>query len=81
MKDGVALVQLEKASCPVLSIRSPFGLIVSAAVLVLPLIATTPAAAEIKPFPASFRGQQMPVTGGTQYVRIGGQGPAVRLSS
>jgi pimeloyl-ACP methyl ester carboxylesterase len=55
------------------------GLVVSAAVLVLSLIATTPAAAEIKPFPASFHAQQMPVTGGTQYVRIGGQGPAVLL--
>lgn len=55
------------------------GLVLSAAALVLPLIASTPAAAEVKPFPASFSAQQMPVTGGTQYVRIGGQGPAVLL--
>jgi pimeloyl-ACP methyl ester carboxylesterase len=55
------------------------GLVVSAAVLIFPLIATAPAAAEIKPFPASFHAQQMPVTGGTQYVRISGQGPAVLL--
>jgi pimeloyl-ACP methyl ester carboxylesterase len=46
------------------------------AVLLLPAI---PAAAELKPFPASFHAQQMPVTDGTQYVRIGGQGPAVLL--
>jgi pimeloyl-ACP methyl ester carboxylesterase len=59
--------------------RISLGIVVSAAVLVLPLIATTPAAAEIKPFPAGFRDQQMPVTGGTEYVRIGGQGPAVLL--
>jgi pimeloyl-ACP methyl ester carboxylesterase len=55
------------------------GLVLSTAALILPIIATTPAAAEIKPFPASFRAQQMLVTGGTQYVRIGGQGPAVLL--
>ena len=37
------------------------------------------ASAEVKPFPASFHGEQMKVTGGTQYVRVGGQGPAVVL--
>jgi pimeloyl-ACP methyl ester carboxylesterase len=31
------------------------------------------------PWPESFRAQQMPVTGGTQYVRVGGKGPAVIL--
>lgn len=56
-----------------------FGFVLSAAASVLPLIAATPAAAEIKPFPASFHAQQMPVTGGTQYVRVGGKGPAVLL--
>ncbi len=56
-----------------------FGLVASAAALVLPLIAATSAAAEIKPFPSSFHAEQMPVAGGTQYVRIGGQGPAVLL--
>jgi pimeloyl-ACP methyl ester carboxylesterase len=30
-------------------------------------------------WPKDFRAQQMPVTGGTQYVRVGGQGPAVIL--
>jgi pimeloyl-ACP methyl ester carboxylesterase len=57
------------ALCLVLSSTSP----------ILPLIATTPAAAEIKSFPASFRAQQIPVHSGTQYVRMGGQGPAVLL--
>lgn len=33
----------------------------------------------IKPFPASFSARQMTVTDGTQYVRVGGQGPAVLL--
>jgi len=42
-------------------------------------MATSPAAAEVKPFPASFHAQQMSVTGGTEYVRVGGQGPAVLL--
>lgn len=37
------------------------------------------ARADVKPFPASFHGQQMAVTGGTQYVRVGGKGPAVLL--
>jgi pimeloyl-ACP methyl ester carboxylesterase len=59
--------------------RISLGLVVSAAVMALPLMATTPAAAEIKPFPDSFHASQMPVTGGTQYVRVGGQGPAVLL--
>src|ERR1700758_4690412 len=30
-------------------------------------------------WPATFRGQQLPVSGGTQYVRVGGSGPAVVL--
>jgi len=38
-----------------------------------------PATAEVKAFPASFHAQQMPVSGGTQYVRIGGHGPTVLL--
>src|SRR5262245_3545966 len=53
--------------------------VLPAAALGLSLIATTPAAAEVKPFPASFHTQQMPVSGGTQYVRVAGQGPAVLL--
>jgi pimeloyl-ACP methyl ester carboxylesterase len=60
--------------------RSPLlDAVLSAVMLVLPLVATTPAAAEVKPFPASFHARQMPVAGGTQYVRVGGDGPAVLL--
>jgi pimeloyl-ACP methyl ester carboxylesterase len=33
----------------------------------------------VSPWPAAFRAQQMPVSGGTQYVRVGGEGPAVLL--
>ena len=53
------------------------GFVLTAAALLPPLAATTPAAAEVKPFPASIKAKQMRVTGGTQYVRVGGQGPAV----
>src|SRR5262249_31553055 len=38
---------------------------------------TMPAA--LKPWPAAFAGRQMAVSGGTQYVRVGGRGPAVLL--
>ncbi len=62
------------------SLRRIFpGVTFSASMLGLSLIATTPAAAEVKLFPSSFHGQQMPVTGGTQYVRVAGKGPAVLL--
>ena len=37
------------------------------------------ASAVVKPFSTAFQGRDMPVTGGTQYVRIGGRGPAVLL--
>jgi pimeloyl-ACP methyl ester carboxylesterase len=44
------------------------------------LIAWTPAAdATIGVWPDTFRARQMPVSGGTQYVRVGGQGPTVLL--
>jgi pimeloyl-ACP methyl ester carboxylesterase len=40
----------------------------------------TPAAhATIGVWPDTFRARQMPVSGGTQYVRVGGQGPAVLM--
>jgi pimeloyl-ACP methyl ester carboxylesterase len=38
-----------------------------------------PVQAAIKPWPTAFNGQQMAVSGGTQYVRVGGHGPAVLL--
>ena len=43
------------------------------------LLIAAPALADVKPWPASFRSQQLPVTDATQYVRIGGSGPAVVL--
>lgn len=49
-----------------------------AAFALLTLI-SKPASAEIQPFPESFQARQIEVTGGTQYVRIGGSGPAVVL--
>ena len=39
----------------------------------------TPVHATIKTWPADFHDQQVAVSGGTQYVRLGGQGPAVLL--
>jgi pimeloyl-ACP methyl ester carboxylesterase len=40
---------------------------------------TTPAHAAVGTWPADFHSQQMAVSGGTQYVRVGGHGPAVLL--
>lgn len=37
------------------------------------------AAAAVQPFPAAFKVQEAPVTGGTLHVRVGGHGPAVLL--
>src|SRR6516162_5943542 len=39
----------------------------------------TPVDAAIKAWPSAFHDQQMAVSGGTQYVRVGGHGPAVLL--
>jgi pimeloyl-ACP methyl ester carboxylesterase len=38
-----------------------------------------PAAAQVQPFPASFRTQNIQTDGATLHVRVGGQGPAVVL--
>jgi pimeloyl-ACP methyl ester carboxylesterase len=43
------------------------------------LTAGAPAHAAVGPWPEAFRAQQMTVSDGTQYVRVGGQGPAVLL--
>jgi pimeloyl-ACP methyl ester carboxylesterase len=43
------------------------------------LFASRAAQAEVKPYSQAFRGTDMAVTGGTQYVRVGGHGPAVLL--
>ena len=48
--------------------------VAAATFLAMPL-----AHAEVKPWPADFRSEQMPVSDGTQYVRIGGKGPAIVL--
>lgn len=40
---------------------------------------TREANAEVHPYSAAFKASDMPVTGGTQYVRVGGKGPAVLL--
>ena len=50
-----------------------------APLMVLAAIAAPRAHAEVRPFPAMFRGEQMQVAGGTQYVRVGGHGPVVVL--
>src|SRR5260370_42378127 len=38
-----------------------------------------PAAAQVEPFPASFRTQEIETNGVTIHVRVGGKGPAVVL--
>ena len=43
------------------------------------LLNAMPVHAAIKPWPSAFRDQQMAVSGGTQYGRVGGHGPAVLL--
>lgn len=47
--------------------------------LLLGLSALGRAHAEVHPYSAAFHGSDMAVTGGTQYVRVGGHGPAVLL--
>lgn len=43
------------------------------------LVLAAPAVAEVAPFPATFRTQDIPVEGATLHVRVGGKGPAVVL--
>jgi pimeloyl-ACP methyl ester carboxylesterase len=43
------------------------------------LLATTPAAAKVEAFPASFRTHEIPVGGAVIHVRVGGHGPTVLL--
>lgn len=43
------------------------------------LIAAAPAVAEVRPFPSSFRTQDIKTDGATIHVRVGGKGPAVIL--
>lgn len=43
------------------------------------LASSLPAAAELRPFPAGFRAEEIQTDGATIHVRVGGQGPAVVL--
>jgi len=43
------------------------------------MVLSVPAHADVKPFPASFRTQDIAVDGATIHTRIGGKGPAVVL--
>ena len=43
------------------------------------LLALTPVAAQVPPFPASFHTQEIATNGATIHVRVGGKGPAVVL--
>ena len=52
---------------------------VAASLSAVVLFAAAPAHAELKPWPAAFHADQMPVSDATQYVRVGGSGPAVVL--
>ena len=52
---------------------------VAITLMTLAAIVVPQAHGEVKPFAAGFRAEQMQVTGGTQYVRVGGRGPAVVL--
>jgi pimeloyl-ACP methyl ester carboxylesterase len=67
---------------PHLSLLQSFNLLCSAALpfLAIASIASSSSArAAVGTWSAAFRGQQMPVSDGTQYARIGGKGPAVLL--
>ena len=52
---------------------------VTATIVILFATHAAPASAAVADFPPSFKAQQMPVTDGTQFVRVGGTGPAVLL--
>jgi pimeloyl-ACP methyl ester carboxylesterase len=63
---------------PRLSRRSALTLVISTSLATG--VAAPPAAAEVRSWPAAFfHAREMPVSGGTQYVRAGGHGPAVVL--
>ena len=67
------------------TVQQPSRLRILRSLLRTPLVALLATAfapathAALTPFPASFHGEQMKVPGGTQYVRVGGEGPAVVL--
>jgi pimeloyl-ACP methyl ester carboxylesterase len=43
------------------------------------ILVSTPAAAQVQPFPSSIRGHEIVTNGATIHVRVGGKGPAVVL--
>lgn len=45
----------------------------------LPMLAAAPASAQVEPFPAGFRTEEVATNGTTLHTRIGGKGPAVVL--
>lgn len=47
--------------------------------LVGALVLSLPATAQVQPFPAGFRSQEIQANGTTLHVRVGGQGPAVLM--
>src|SRR5690349_16766498 len=49
------------------------------AALALLLLAATPAAAQVPPYPPAFHTQEIATNGATIHVRVGGTGPAVVL--
>jgi pimeloyl-ACP methyl ester carboxylesterase len=55
------------------------SLVIGLLALVLGVGLPRQAQAEVHPYSAAFHGADMAVTGGTQYVRVGGHGPAVLL--
>ena len=60
-----------------LSIRLSLSLVM--VVGAMTLRNATPVHAAVGVWPSAFHDQQISVTGGTQYVRVGGHGPAVLL--
>jgi pimeloyl-ACP methyl ester carboxylesterase len=58
------------ANLPAIAITSLLGAITT-------LTFALPASAEVQPFPASFRTQEIQTDGATIHVRVGGKGPAV----
>ena len=59
--------------------RKPLRSVAAMALMTLAAVAAPHVHGAVKPFPDSFHAEQMQVTGGTQYVRVGGHGPAVVL--
>jgi alpha-beta hydrolase superfamily lysophospholipase len=58
-------------------VRFGFSVLLLAAAMTLK--SSTPVQAAIGTWPSEFHDRQMAVSGGTQYVRVGGRGPAVLL--